>query len=113
MDVAALSSSERSALKTQDPFMFYSIPAARKAMIHGKDASAALTESLAGNTQEMKVERQRRLSTECHPDDALADLFNDPEFMASLEQEMPIKNSDGSDLPDDLFGYFLDSFEMK
>jgi hypothetical protein len=92
--------------------MFYSIPTARKAMVRGKDASAALNESLAGNTQEMKVERQRRLSTECHPDDTLEDLFNDAEFMASLKQEMPVKKSDGSDLPDDLFECLLDSFEM-
>jgi hypothetical protein len=109
LDVASLSRTELAALKVEDSFMFYSIPSARSGRLLGKDVEASVASSLANEPQEFLVMRQRRLSTECHPDEGLGDLFEDEEFMASLEKYTPASTSEakhewnGDDLIDFLY----------
>jgi len=85
LDVSSLTSTSLASLKTEDPFMYNSIPAVKEAKMHGReeDASAILSSESKPST----VTRQRRHATECHPDVFLQDLLT-AELMASIEEEM-------------------------
>ncbi|KAL3779318.1 hypothetical protein HJC23_013768 [Cyclotella cryptica] len=95
MDVTSLTSSELSDLKRDDPFMYYSISSVRSAALRGKDVdislfrsqSTALQSSSVDRIYEGTVTRQRRVSTECHPDLLYADLFEEDGFKPSLQLE--------------------------
>lgn len=93
-----MTSSDLASLKRNDAFMYYSIPTARAAAMHGKDVDPSLlrvdastsspsseeeTTSRKARKVSRKVTRQRRVSTECHPDLMLEELFSDPEFVAA------------------------------
>ena len=67
--------------KKQDPFMYYSIPGARKATVLMQDLDLS---NLIGAGQAVqdetpqaspKVSRRSRISFECHPDLLLADML--------------------------------------
>jgi hypothetical protein len=88
IDIANLSSSEISSLKFDDPFMYYSIPSVREAYMRSQEADlSALTDGESDTNSDekatRKITRQRRVSTECHPDLLWPDL-NDLESMAAL-----------------------------
>jgi hypothetical protein len=98
LEVSNLTSSDLASLKRNDAFMYYSIPTARAAAMHGKDVDPSLlrvdastsspsseeeTTSRKARKVSRKVTRQRRVSTECHPDLMLEELFSDPEFVAA------------------------------
>jgi hypothetical protein len=98
LEVSNLTSSDLASLKRNDAFMYYSIPTARAAAMHGEDVDPSLlrvdastsspsseeeTTSRKARKVSRKVTRQRRVSTECHPDLMLEELFSDPEFVAA------------------------------
>ncbi|KAL7475556.1 hypothetical protein ACHAW6_001469 [Cyclotella cf. meneghiniana] len=85
MDVSDLTSSDLASLKRNDPFMYYSIPSARKAALHCEDdfMFVDLEKSKCNTSTELTVTRQRRISTECHPDLLMEQMFTDTNFMAS------------------------------
>jgi hypothetical protein len=95
--------------------MYYSIPAARNAAMKGKEvdpsvlhadapSSASDKETRTGKTPKIscKVRRQRRVSTECHPDLLLDQILCDSDLIAAAS--MP---SEDEDLDD----YFLSFLE--
>ncbi|KAL7515891.1 hypothetical protein ACHAWX_000964 [Stephanocyclus meneghinianus] len=92
LDVTSLTSAELSELKINDPFMYYSIPSVRNAALHGKDVDASFLDvpsrstSVDNECPKRSVTRKRRISTECHPDIMLEEIFADQEFMASLNE---------------------------
>ncbi|KAL3776371.1 hypothetical protein ACHAWO_004406 [Cyclotella atomus] len=119
IDIAELSSSEISSLKFDDPFMYYSFPSVREAYMRSQEADlSALTEGAsATNSDEnatCKVTRQRRVSTECHPDLLLPDL-NDPEFVAAPLSMTTEEDGVSSDEEDETFEeiVYLSLIQMK
>ena len=86
-----LSSSDVASLKTNDAFMYYSIPSARKAAILNKPVDM--------QREVGPVTRQSRISFECYGDLLLEDLINDTAVESNSDTE-----------PDnDLFMAFLES----
>ncbi|KAL7486340.1 hypothetical protein ACHAW6_011934, partial [Cyclotella cf. meneghiniana] len=85
MDVSDLTSSDLASLKRNDPFMYYSIPSAKNAALHCEDYSmfVDLEKSKRNSLTEVSVTRQRRISTECHPDILMEKMFTDTNFIAS------------------------------
>ena len=61
------------AIKKEDPFMYYSIPAARKSVVLDDAISAAELETSQSHT----VRRQSLISFECYSDVLLQNLFDD------------------------------------
>ena len=104
MDVSDLTSSDLASLKRNDPFMYYSIPSAKNAALHCEDVSmfVGLEKSKRNSSTALSVTRQRRISTECHPDLLLEKMFADTNFMASLKD----LDSHGDDC-DDLYDFLL------
>jgi hypothetical protein len=73
--VASLSSSKLNALKSEDPFMYYSIPNVRNAELNGSLVDAAsLAAKVTAECKSATISRQQRLTTECHPDMMYKDL---------------------------------------
>ncbi|KAL7474666.1 hypothetical protein ACHAW6_000630 [Cyclotella cf. meneghiniana] len=107
-----LTSSEIELLKTKDPFMYYSIPAARNAIMQGKDVvpsrlyvdvpSNSMASDKKHSTRQApkrnNVTRLSRMSTECHPDLLLEEILCNPDLVAAMSRS--------SDL-DDIEGCFL------
>lgn len=100
-EVTNLKSSDIASLKANDPFMYYSIPAARNAAMKGKEVDPSLfhvdvhSSCVASNTEgharkapkiSCKVTRQRRVSTECHPNLLWDDTLCDPDFVEALSR---------------------------
>jgi hypothetical protein len=121
IDIAKLSSSEISSLKSDDPFMYYSIPSVREASMRNREVDlSALTASFSASDSSsdkkaIKVTRQRRVSTECYPD-SWTDTLNDLEFMAAVPRSATEENHESSseDDEDDLFGIYYKSLtQMK
>ena len=107
IEVTNLKSSDIASLKANDPFMYYSIPAARNAAMKGKEVDLSLfhvdapSSCVAANTEgrtrkvpkiSCKVTRQRRVSTECHPNLLWDDILRDPDFVEALS--MPSEYDD-------------------
>ena len=87
--------------------MYYSIPSVRNAALHGKDVDASLLDvpsrstSVDSECPKRSVTRQRRISTECHPDLLLEEMFADQEFMSSLNQlksDVSVLSEDSCDM---------------
>ncbi|KAL7481234.1 hypothetical protein ACHAW6_006909 [Cyclotella cf. meneghiniana] len=95
MDVSDLTSSNLASLKRNDPFMYYSIPSAKNAALHCE-------KSKRNSSTELSVTRQRRISTECHPDLLLEKMLTDTNFTASLKEL-----DSYSDIGDDLYDFLL------
>ena len=72
VDLSKLSSDDIASLRKTDPFTFYSIPAARAALMHGKSVNLSMPkETTDGSMQHKKsclVKRQTRVSCESYPD---------------------------------------------
>jgi hypothetical protein len=79
VDVSSLSQSELAKLKTEDPFMYFSIPTVRIAELSGKDVDVPL----AGT-----VSRMQRITAEIHPDILVEDIVHDANLMERLEREV-------------------------
>jgi hypothetical protein len=76
-DLRCLSLDDVQMLRTQDPFMYHSIPAVHKAtlaLLEIDVAKNALTQACS------LVTRKTRVSTECHVSLLMKDLFDDEEF---------------------------------
>jgi hypothetical protein len=67
VDVSLLSSSELTNLKTQDPFLWYSIPQVRTAEMNGDEIDTVSLASSIKSKCTAPISRSRRISTECHP----------------------------------------------
>jgi hypothetical protein len=79
LDVSSLTQSELAKLKTEDPFMYFSIPAIRIAELSGNDVDAPL----AGT-----VSRMQRITAEAYPDIVVEDIVNDANLMERIVQEV-------------------------
>ncbi len=81
--------------------MYYSIPSAKNAALHCEDDSifVDLEKSKRNSSTKLSVTRQRRISTECHPDLLLEKMLTDTNFMASLK-ELDSYSDNGDDLYD-------------
>ena len=70
-------------IKKEDPFMYYSIPGARKATVLMQaidlsnliGAGQAVVQDETPQAASQKVSRSTRISFECHPDLLLADML--------------------------------------
>ena len=121
MDATSLTSSKLSNLKSDDPFMYYSISSVRNATLRGKNVDISLlrappipsqSSSVDRMCYEGTVARQRRFSTECHPDLLYAEMFADHDFMASLTKlesgASQLLGDDNYLYEDSLFDYLLE-----
>jgi hypothetical protein len=79
LDVSSLTQSELAKLKTEDPFMYFSIPAVRIAELSGNDVDAPL----AGT-----VSRMQRITAEAYPDIVVEDIVNNASLMERIVQEV-------------------------
>jgi hypothetical protein len=102
IDIASLTSSDLDSLKVDDAFMYYSIPSEKRAALKHDDEQDFETTNASSNT--ITATRRTRLSTECHPDLLLEELFNDEEFMSSFNA-LSVKDDDSSD--DLVYDYLL------
>jgi hypothetical protein len=79
LDVSSLTQSELAKLKTEDPFMYFSIPAVRIAELSGNNVDAPL----AGT-----VSRMQRITAEAYPDIVVEDIVNNASLMERIVQEV-------------------------
>ena len=117
LDTSELDEQDLEALKKQDPFLYYSIPAVWQAdIIHNSDVDirairgsgsqtsrrASAPGRMQSDESSTKVERKTRISFECHMDVLLEDLMD--EFDDSFLQEFP--EGAGLDFEDLIFQQF-------
>jgi hypothetical protein len=94
IDTAEISSSDLNMLKRKDSFLYYSIPAARNAAMHGRELDPSLlrvsaeTKTDSDRRKARKVSRQSRISTECHPDLLFEEMFSDEATVQSEKNEL-------------------------
>jgi hypothetical protein len=87
IDISNFSAEDLQSLKQEDPFLYYSIPAVRRAALHLEEPD------LSGSSLEESttvVKRRTRVSFECHSDVLMEDLLGDLEEkydQLELEQE--------------------------
>jgi hypothetical protein len=79
LDVSSLTQSELAKLKTEDPFMYFSIPAVRIAELSGNDVDAPLPGT---------VSRMQRITAEAYPDIVVEDIVNNASLMERIVQEV-------------------------
>ncbi|KAL3785669.1 hypothetical protein HJC23_001940 [Cyclotella cryptica] len=92
VNLEAFNSSDVASLKTKDPFLYYSIPAVKKAEVLQKELDLSSSDPLANFSRRqyrnpkqacdekrvsLTVTRCSRVSFECHTDLLLQDLIND------------------------------------
>ena len=83
-------------IKKQDPFMYYSIPGARKAtvLMQAIDLSNLIGDGQAVQDEtpqaSQKVSRSSRISFECHPDLLLGDVLNELYGLDNEDTEEPL-----------------------
>lgn len=111
LDVTGITSSDLATLKKTDPFMYYSIASVQNATLLFTDVEESLAFDLVTkqNSSEMNlrmdasikhtVHRKQRISTECHPDLLLEQMFLNDDIMASSES-LELDSDDGDDLYD-------------
>jgi hypothetical protein len=79
IDTSDLNDQDLDLLKKQDPFLYYSIPAVRTAaVVHSRDIDMSAIQG----QDSRRVERQSRISFECHTDLLMGDLFETLDDMA-------------------------------
>jgi hypothetical protein len=91
IDPSSLSTVELAALKTNNPFMYYSIPQLRDAELSGNDMDFASLASSMKNERSVPVSRKKRISTECHPDILFKDSFEHPLSTFTLNDVIPFR----------------------
>jgi hypothetical protein len=120
IEIQDLSPSQISSLKRKDPFMYYSIPAARRCAMRGKDLDTSLLTQDASSSCSssgdlssrksrkvtLKVTKQRRFSMEMHPDALMEEMLNDSQFMSTVSNISIAETNDDDDLGDLLYSMF-------
>ena len=76
VDISTLSAEDLQSLKREDPFLYYSIPAVRRAALFNLEEPDVSESSLGDSTT---VKRCTRVSFECHTDLLMEDLLGDIE----------------------------------
>lgn len=76
VDISTLSAEDLQSLKREDPFLYYSIPAVRRAALFNLEEPDMSESSLEDSTT---VKRCTRVSFECHTDLLMEDLLGDIE----------------------------------
>jgi len=76
VDISTLSAEDLQSLKREDPFLYYSIPAVRRAALFNLEEPDVSESSLEDSTT---VKRCTRVSFECHTDLLMEDLLGDIE----------------------------------
>ena len=87
IDISTLSAEDLQSLKQDDPFLYYSIPAVRRAAFSLEEPDMSRSD-LKGSTT---VKRRTRVSYECHTDLLMDDLledFEDEEYDESALEKM-------------------------
>ena len=97
IDISKLNEDELKKLKTQDPFLYYSIPGVRAATIQS-NRSVDMSSLHGGiiprrascpsriESTPTKVERRSSISFECHPDLLLENLEDDDELDVDFDE---------------------------
>eukprot|EP00985_Skeletonema_marinoi_P002114 scaffold859_cov151-Skeletonema_marinoi.AAC.1 len=82
IDISNLSAQDLQSLKQDDPFLYYSIPAVRRATFNLEEPDMSQSSLGQSTTQSTTVKRCTRVSFECHSDLIMEDLFGeiDEEF---------------------------------
>ena len=77
IDIRQFNVDELKLLKTQDPFLYYSIPAVNKAKLTSKtvDHHQVLQDAVQYPSTNALVSRRSRVSTECHAALTFEDLY--------------------------------------
>jgi hypothetical protein len=110
VDVSILSSSELSNLKSQDPFMWCSIPQVRTAEMSGDDIDTVSLASSIKTKCTAPITRSRRISTECHPGHLLqADFLKDLDSVKTLEVDFQAGGV--TDMDEELNGWDVDMLD--
>jgi len=82
LDIKDITFSDLASLKKSDPFMYYSIPAIRKAVLNGKEVDSSeismpisdqILRTMRDRSSKSQVTRQSRMSFECYTDLLLED----------------------------------------
>ena len=85
LDTKDITFSDLASLKKSDPFMYYSIPAIRRAVLHGKEVDSSeifmpisdrIPRKTTDRSSKSQVTRQSRISFECYADVLLKDLMD-------------------------------------
>ena len=68
VDISQMNETELQLLKTQDPFLYHSIPQIKKAKlgVHPIDHTKVLQDVATQSSSDHIISRQTRVSTECH-----------------------------------------------
>mmetsp|Transcript_50732 Transcript_50732/g.108129 ORF Transcript_50732/g.108129 Transcript_50732/m.108129 type:complete len:136 (-) Transcript_50732:277-684(-) len=92
VDLSELSETDLGSLERQDPFMYYSIPAVRRAKLFFEEVDHS---EVASSLPSQVVSRQSRVTTECDAILLLDDLLNmsEEEFAAEF-RELQLDESD-------------------
>ena len=76
IDIGNLSTEDLQSLKQDDPFLYYSIPAVRRAALNLEEPDVSALSS-GESTSTITVKRCTRVSFECHTDVLMEDLLGD------------------------------------
>ena len=76
IDIGNLSTEDLQSLKQNDPFLYYSIPAVRRAALNLEEPDVSALSSSEESTT-LTVKRCTRVSFECHTDLLMEDLLGD------------------------------------
>ena len=76
IDIGNLSTEDLQSLKQDDPFLYYSIPAVRRAALNLEEPDVSALSS-SGESTTITVKRCTRVSFECHTDLLMEDLLGD------------------------------------
>jgi len=93
IDLSHMSDDDIRSLKTQDPFMYHSIPSVHKAMLSLEkvDHSEARTSQSPASPKSSIVSRKSRISTECHISVFMDEIMNgNEEEFSSMEDELEL-----------------------
>lgn len=77
IDIGNLSTEDLQSLKRDDPFLYYSIPAVRRAALNLEEPDVSALLSSGESTSTITVKRCTRVSFECHTDVLMEDLLGD------------------------------------
>ena len=93
VDISTLSAEDLQSLKREDPFLYYSIPAVRRAALFNLEEPDVSESSLGDSTT---VKRCTRVSFECHSDLIMEDLMGG--FEGDFEDEFDQSDLEQMDL---------------
>lgn len=112
LDIKDITFSDLASLKKSDPFMYYSIPAIRKAVLYGKEVDSSeismpisdqIQRTMRGRSSKNQVTRQSRISFECYTDLLLEDLTDNFNSVCLDHNEQKNESMDQNDFFKQLF----------